>query len=118
MSVSAAQIVFSRSDALLPDIPEYLPLNRAMAIATMGVTSTMPTQEDIHEMRARMTERNSKMGVSVPGAWDADWRRAMIHSLPAGMCQSAYKLGSLTGTWAGSSLVSHFLLSTCLDLIV
>jgi hypothetical protein len=105
IAVSAAQILFAHWDACPPEIPFGLHPDRASAVAAYGPVNVCPTRADLHEVRARMSERFSALGLHPACAWEADWRRSMTRALPRGEQPCAYKLGSMSGAWAGSSLV-------------
>jgi hypothetical protein len=105
VAMSAAHILFGHWDAFPPQVTFGLLPDRAAAIAAYGPTNIGPTRADLHEIRDRMSERFSSSGLTTPKTWEVDWRRATLDALSSAE-RACYKLGSLSGHWAGSVLVS------------
>lgn len=99
------------------EVPEFLPRTRADALALFGPNQRMPTQEDIiyfnmhgctrprNHSRARRRQTSDRASA----CHDEDWARWFASkrapSIPRRLGTTAYRLGSLSGSWYGSCLV-------------
>jgi hypothetical protein len=103
VSLAAILLLGIRLDARPPEVPTFISTSRE---PVHGFPPPLgPTKQDVLEVRARAAERLARAGTFSGSELDAAWWRSVRLSQNLPHPYSAYRVGTLTGAWAGTIMV-------------